>query len=269
VALDEEVHGASRGTDRAAIAFLRMNWFDGRTAVVTGGAQGIGRGIAELLSELGAHVVAIDIDESALSSAFGGTPVTTWPGDLAASGMDALAEAIWDAHGPVELMVNNVGIDTPQTFRQLTPADFDQVFATNLRGPLFFTRRLALRLIEAQMPGAIVFISSLHDTLIRGLPHYSTSKAAVAMLVRELAQDLGPAGIRVNSISPGIVQSRHVPDDPSAGRPVPIPLGRIGQPADVARMTAVLLSDEWSGYVTGSNVRVDGGLGVHSFSFDT
>jgi NAD(P)-dependent dehydrogenase (short-subunit alcohol dehydrogenase family) len=65
------------------------------------------------------------------------------------------------------------------------------------------------------------------------------------------------------------VQSARVPDDPSAGKPVEIPLGRIGQPADVARMAAVLLSDEWSGYVTGSNVRVDGGLGVHSFSFDT
>jgi len=256
-------------SSNAAVAFLRMSWFAGRTAVVTGGARGIGRGIVELLAELGADVVAIDVDAEALASAYEGTSVTTWQADLGGPEPDALARTIWDARGAVDLIVNNVGIDTPQGFRELAAAGFDRVFATNVRGPLFFTKQLALRLIEAEKPGAIVFISSLHDTLIRGLPHYSASKAAAAMLVRELAQDLGPAGIRVNSISPGIVESAHVPDDPSAGKPVEIPLGRIGQPADVARMTAVLLSDEWSGYVTGTNVRVDGGLGVHSFSFDT
>ncbi len=236
--------------------------------MVTGAARGIGRGIAELLGELGAGVVAIDVDERALAGAFEGSSVAAWHADLAAADPEALAREVWEAHGPIELIVNNVGIDTPHGFRDLSPADFDRVFATNVRGPLFFTKHLALRLLGARRRGAVVFISSLHDTLIRGLPHYSSSKAAVAMLVREMAQDLGPAGIRVNSISPGIVESASVPDDPGAGGPIAIPLGRIGQPEDVARMTAVLLSDEWSGYVTGANVRVDGGLGVHSFSFD-
>ena len=114
-----------------------------------------------------------------------------------------------------------------------------------------------------------VFVSSLHDTYVRTQPHYSTSKAAVTMLVKELASELGPHGIRVNAVSPGAIRSRANPIDTAAQQDRVrriVPLGRPGEPAEVARMVAVLLSDHWSGYVTGANVRVDGGLGLYSWS---
>jgi NAD(P)-dependent dehydrogenase (short-subunit alcohol dehydrogenase family) len=111
----------------------------------------------------------------------------------------------------------------------------------------------------------------LHDHIVRTRPHYSASKAAIAMLVKELAYELATHRIRVNAISPGVIQSASVPVPTAAeqertGRI--IPLGRIGQGQDVAAMAAVLLSEEWSGYVTGVNVPVDGGLGLHTWSSD-
>jgi 3-oxoacyl-[acyl-carrier protein] reductase len=236
-------------------------WLAGRTAIVTGAARGIGHATAELLASLGAQVIAVDKDEDALSNSFtSGNPVP-WVGDLARADVDQLAAAIWDRHGPVQLLVNNVGVDTPHSFLELGQDDFDVVFNTNLRGPWFFTKEIAVRLVEAGLSGAIVFVSSLHDSVIRKVPHYTTSKAAVAMLVKELAAELAPS-IRVNAVSPGRIRTPRLAD--SGGRF--IPLGRAGEPIEVARMIAVLLSDEWSGYVTGTNVRVDGGLGLHSWS---
>jgi glucose 1-dehydrogenase len=246
-----------------------LDWFEGQTALVTGAAQGIGRGIAELLAGLGATVIAVDRDGEALNANLPGEPFVRIEGDLARPDTGTLAEEIWAEHGPVGLLVNNVGMGTPHRFLELEEPDFDRVFTTNLRGPWFFTKRIVERLVEAELSGSIVFVSSLHDTFVRTHPHYSASKAAVAMLAKELASELAPHGIRVNAVSPGAIESAGNPldtpeDRASAGRL--IPLGRAGAPADVARMVAVLLSDAWSGYVTGANVPVDGGLALYSWT---
>jgi len=236
-------------------------WFAGRSAVVTGAARGIGRATAELLAGLGAQVVAVDKDADGLRERFGSGNPLPWVGDLAADAAEELAAEIWSRHGPIQLLVNNVGVDTPHRFLELGQDDFDAVFRTNLRGPWFFTKELATRLLETGSSGSIVFVSSLHDSFVRTLPHYSASKAAVAMLVKELAAELAPS-VRVNAVSPGRIRTERLAD--SGGSLVP--LGRPGEPLDVAKMVAVLLSDEWSGYVTGTNVRVDGGLSLHSWS---
>jgi NAD(P)-dependent dehydrogenase (short-subunit alcohol dehydrogenase family) len=245
-----------------------MQWFAGKTAIVTGGAHGIGRATAELLASLGARVVVVDKDERGLEELYSRPPYVPWHGDVASEGAGRLAEGIWRRHGPIDLLVNNVGISTPHRFLDLDEADFDRVFHTNLRGPWFFTKQIARHLVDAGAPGSIVFVSSLHDTFVRAYPHYSASKAAVGMLTRELASELGPHRIRVNSLSPGAIRveddAPEPEQDPWAAKA--IPLGRKGTPADVARMVAVLLSDEWSGYVTGANVRVDGGLALHSWA---
>jgi NAD(P)-dependent dehydrogenase (short-subunit alcohol dehydrogenase family) len=165
-----------------------------------------------------------------------------------------------------------VGIDTARGFLDLPEEELDLVFRTNLRGPWLLTRELTALMVARKRRGAVVFVSSLHDTFIRGFPHYSATKAAVSMLVKELAQELGPHGIRVNAVSPGVIHTAHVPapETPEEEERLRrlVPLGRIGEPSHVARMIAVLLSDHWAEYVNGANVRVDGGMGVHSWSFD-
>ncbi len=232
---------------------------------MTGAAHGIGLAIARHLHGLGARVVAIDVDEERLRAT-----ATEWEGvvgDLS-TGTTALAERVLDRYGTVELLVNNVGVGSEKRFRELGEADLERTLATNLSGPMFFTKRLVEALIEAGRPGAVVFVSSLHDRFVRFVPDYSVSKAGVSMLVRELAHDLASHRIRVNAVSPGSI---HTDTDrpPDAVHQADIPLGRVGAPEDVAPVVAALLSEEVCGYVTGANVPVDGGLGLFSWSART
>jgi NAD(P)-dependent dehydrogenase (short-subunit alcohol dehydrogenase family) len=233
----------------------------GRRALVTGAARNIGRGIAQRLADAGAQVVATDRDGAALERAFDGG-VDLLELDLRGD-PSQLVHAVLDRYGPPELIVNNVGVATPHRFLELGEDDFDAVMDTNLRAPWFLTKGLVRELVARGLPGSVVFISSLHDHRIRTFPHYSASKAAVTMLVRELAYELAPHRIRVNAISPGWV----VEDGEKVGRSevASIPLGRAGRPADVAAVAAMLLSDELAGYITGANIPVDGGLELHGW----
>ncbi len=242
----------------------------GRRAVVTGAAHGIGRAIAARLVGCRALVIAVDSDEGALGKTASALGCDAVVGDLSRLDTSTLADQLLAVYGPIELIVNNVGISTPHGFLDLQEPDFDRVLRANLRGPWFFTRRLVERLVADDRRGSIVFISSLHDTILRLQPHYSTSKAAVAMLARELAYELGAHNIRVNAVSPGSIRSTSNPqpdvEDLAIGRLIPI--GRTGDPDDVAKAVAVLLSDAWAGYITGANILVDGGLALHSWLMD-
>jgi 3-oxoacyl-[acyl-carrier protein] reductase len=244
----------------SGLSLPRVSDLSGLTAVVTGAAHGIGRVIAAALADQGAQVVGIDKNLPALRGAaetFGGLAVE---GDLAEDDVSSVADRVVDAVGVPTLIVNNVGIETPQRFLELDPPEFDQVLRTNLRGPFFFTKRLVALQLGSQAAARILFISSIHDTYVYGRPHYSASKAAIAMVVKELAYELAPHGIRVNAIAPGDIATEAPCEDL---RNAAIPLGRRGLPGDVARMSIVLLSDECSAYVTGVNVLVDGGAALH------
>jgi 3-oxoacyl-[acyl-carrier protein] reductase len=248
----------------------------GRRAVVTGAARGIGEAIAKWLIMAGADVTVVDKDSQGLKLTFAEEPCHTIEGDLGADDVVGLANDL-DGRDPIELIVNNVGVTTPHGFLGITRSMFDEVMSTNLRGPWFFTRRLVDALIahresdpRRQVHGSILFISSLHDQVVAGEAHYSASKAAVAMLAREAAKDLARYQIRVNAISPGWIRTaedtttQEQKDKYARLRPR-IPLGAAGVPADVARVAIFLLSDAWSGYITGQNVVVDGGLSLHSW----
>jgi glucose 1-dehydrogenase len=242
----------------------------GRRAVVTGAAHGIGLAIANRLIMAGARVIAVDLDADGLKRAFDRSGCSWMAADLSQPDVASVAEELLE-DGPVELIVNNVGITTEHGFLDLDERAFDQVLHTNLRGPLFLTRRLVQDLVERRLRGTILFISSLHENVVSHRPHYSSSKAGVAMLMRELAYELGQHGIRVNAISPGWIRTAADLNTPAQRakyqwtRPN-IPLGEPGEPDDVARLALVLLSDAWSGYVTGANVPVDGGLSLFSWA---
>ena len=176
-------------------------------------------------------------------------------------------------------MVNNVGITTPHRLLEIGTTELDLVLGTNLTGPWLFTDRLVKALIEDQtrtpgrVPrprGSILFISSLHDRFVAREAHYSVSKAGVSMLVKAMAKDLGRHRIRVNAISPGWIRTAEDTSTPEQvakyARLRPrIPAGQAGVPADVAKVALFLLSDAWSGYVTGQNIAVDGGLSLHNW----
>jgi 3-oxoacyl-[acyl-carrier protein] reductase len=245
----------------------------GRRAIVTGAASGIGHAIAYWLGRAGAHVIAIDNDKERLTEAFrhqrfGQLEVETVHADLSRQGIVLRADELL-AGGPIELIVNNVGICTGRGYFATTDEDVRHVFDTNLFGPWFFTKRLVERLIEAGRRGSILFVSSLHDHVPVRRPQYSTSKAAVAMLVRELALELARYRIRVNALSPGWIstaaQTTAEPQGPARDASF-VPMGRAGRPDDVAKQAVVLLSDAWSPYVTGANLPVDGGLGLHTWA---
>jgi NAD(P)-dependent dehydrogenase (short-subunit alcohol dehydrogenase family) len=231
---------------------------------VTGAGRGIGRAIAVALQRAGAEVVALDRDEAALDHLHSTTGCAIMRADLVADQPEAIAARLVEGHGLIELIVNNVGITTRARFRELTEADFDLVMAANVRGPLFVTRKLVDELVAAERPGSILFISSVHASRVRHFPHYSASKAAVSILTCELAHELGPLGIRVNAISPGWIDTGG--DATAASRASEmIPLRRVGRPEDVAQVALSLLDDHVSGYVTGADVPVDGGLRLYSW----
>jgi 3-oxoacyl-[acyl-carrier protein] reductase len=137
---------------------------------------------------------------------------------------------------------------------------WERMRVVNVDAGFHLARELARKLIAAKLPGSFLFLTSLHAGTPRNLPHYSTSKAAMAMMVKELAKTFGRFGIRVNALVPGAVASGGFVADPALARH--IPLGRLGEAHDLAPMALAVLSDRISAYVTGSAIVIDGGLSL-------
>jgi NAD(P)-dependent dehydrogenase (short-subunit alcohol dehydrogenase family) len=264
--------------DAGPVSLVLPSDLGGRRAVVTGAARGIGEAIAKWLIMAGADVTVVDKDEQSLRRAFSAEPCRLLAGDLSQDHVHELAEEL-TGDGPVELLVNNVGVTLRQRFLEISPLELDEVLRTNLRGPWLFTKRLVEALITAQQRapgegrrrrGSVLFVSSLHDRFVAEDAHYGVSKAGVAMLVRVLAKQLAGHRIRVNAISPGWIRTA---EDLTTSEQLEkyarlrprIPMGQAGVPADIARVALFLLSDAWSGYVTGQNIAVDGGLSLHNW----
>jgi NAD(P)-dependent dehydrogenase (short-subunit alcohol dehydrogenase family) len=152
-------------------------------------------------------------------------------------------------------------VDGPLTVSEET---WDAMQNTNLRSGFFIARELGKRMREAGVKGRMLFITSLHAEAPRNIPHYSASKAGQTMVVKELARALGPAGIRINALAPGAVPGGgfNAAAFDFSGK---VPLGRLGTAEDMADMALALLSDRFSGYVTGTTVAVDGGIALYNW----
>ena len=237
----------------------------GKKALVTGAGRGLGKAIADGLAELGATVYGTSRDpETAreISSRYGTAPLLLELED--AEGLDRFTDDLFSAAGGIDLLVNNAGVNIPKPALELTPADWATVMTTNLTGGFFLSTAFARRWQETGTPGAIVNIASQAGLVaIEERAAYGTSKAAQIHLTKVLALEWGPAGIRVNAVAPTFVRTELT--ESTLSRPEwaaellsRIPLGRFGQPPEIAGAVAFLLSDAAS-LGTGHTLAVDGG----------
>ena len=238
--------------------------FEGRTAIVTGAARGIGLAVAERLASEGARVLLTDIGPSIAETARRlGQPHLI--ADIAAAGaVDAIFEAADRELGPLDVLVNNAGvIGRAAKLWDLAEADFDRVMAINLKAGLLATQAAARRMTPRRQ-GAIVNLASVAAVMAGGdqIP-YAVSKAAVKQLTAMTALSLAPYGIRVNAVGPGPVETPMAAAVTGGGEGLAkvlsrIPLGRLGRPEEIAAIVAFLASDDAS-YVTGQTLYADGG----------
>jgi glucose 1-dehydrogenase len=243
-----------------------------KVALVTGAGSGIGQAIAIRLASQGATVV-VDYrnhpeqadDTKAKCEACGGKAITIQADVSILADTQRLIDETYTQLGRADILVNNAGIEIEAPFWEVTEKDYDAVLNVNLKGAFFLTQAFVRRLRDAQLPGRIINISSVHEDMV--FPNFSTycaSKGGIRMLMRDLSVELGPLNITVNNIAPGAIatpiNTKLMEDKPNLDALLKnIPLGRMGTPDDISGVALFLASDDGA-YVTGSTYFIDGGL---------
>ena len=238
----------------------------GRTAVITGGAQGLGLAIAEQFIAEGARVVIGDLDleaTQAAANALGGADVAKAVrlDVTSAADVEALVAVAADQFGGLDVMVNNAGITRDATIRKMSEDQFDQVIAVHLKGTWNGTRAAAAVMRE-QGRGAIINMSSISGKVgFIGQTNYSAAKAGIVGLTKAAAKELAHVGVRVNAIQPGLIRSAMTEAMPQRiwdAKLAEVPMGRAGEPSEVATV-ALFLASDLSSYMTGTVLEVTGG----------
>jgi NAD(P)-dependent dehydrogenase (short-subunit alcohol dehydrogenase family) len=253
-----------------------MGRLDRRIAIVTGGARGIGQAIVERLASDGARVTFCDRereagDATAREFSAAGLDITFVPADVSREAdVERLVSDVVRRHGSVDVLINNAGINAYFDAATMTEAEWDSVFAVDLKGAWFCAKH-ALEPMRRNQRGSIVNIASIHARLtMAGMFPYAAAKSGLVGLTRSLALDCARDNIRVNAVLPGWTRTRLVEEwfrmqpDPAAAEQGVLnahPMGRIATPAEVAHVVAFVASDDASG-MTGASVSVDCGLGV-------
>ena len=248
----------------------------GKVALVTGAARGIGRGIALRFAEAGAAIGVLDLHAAECQSvvaeiqAAGGRALALGCDISQEAQVDSAVASLRDRFGEVSVLVNNAAVMPAGAIHETPLDDFDRCLAVNLRGTVLVSRALVPGML-AQGAGSIIHIASVTGILgLPGIAAYSMTKGALIALTRAMSTDYAPHGIRVNSISPGTIDSPMLHDFLAAqSDPIRLrqefdamhPLGRVGTIKEVANVCLFLASDE-SSFVSGSNYTVDGGLSV-------
>ena len=239
-----------------------MSNLEGKVALVTGASRGIGRAVAGALAEAGASVTvnylshAAEAEEVADSiRRLGGQALAVQADVRRHDDVRRLVETTTLELGPIGILVNNAGVTRPQPLSEITEQDWDGILATNLKSTFLVTQAV-LETMRAQRWGRIVMISSVAAHLggVVG-PHYAASKAGMIGMAHFYARALAKECITVNTISPALIETEMVRVNPDA-RPDLIPVGRFGQPNEVADVVVMLAGN---GYITGQTIHVNGG----------
>jgi 3-oxoacyl-[acyl-carrier protein] reductase len=241
--------------------------FDGKTAIVTGGARGIGFEIARQLAEGGAIVVLVDVLEDALAAAAqklpGAKQVLTYKTDVTdEEAVEKMIEDVAEKTGRIDILINNAGITRDDLILRMEVKAWDLVMAVNLKGTFLMTKH-ACRYMVRQKAGRIVNMASVSGLVGNaGQANYSASKAGVIGFTRTVARELARKNVCCNAVAPGFIDTdmtQVLPEKAKEMALAAIPMQRMGTPAEVARVACFLASDEAS-YVTGHVLAVDGGM---------
>jgi 3-oxoacyl-[acyl-carrier protein] reductase len=243
-----------------------MTLIDGRTAVITGGAQGLGLAIAQRFVAEGARVVLGDVNLEATQAAaetLGGEGVARAVrcDVTSADDIDALIAAAVDGFGALDIMINNAGITRDATMRKMTEEQFDQVIAVHVKGT-WLGLRAAAAVMRENKSGAIVNMSSISGKVgMVGQTNYSAAKAGIVGMTKAAAKELAYLGVRVNAIQPGLIRSAMTEAMPQRiwdSKVAEVPMGRAGEPEEIANV-ALFLASDLSSYMTGTVLEVTGG----------
>lgn len=245
----------------------------GKVAVISGAAspRGIGRATARLFAQHGARVAIVDVDGAAAEDAAKelGPEHRGFACDVTdRQGCEAVAGRVLEAFGQVDILLNNAGVTQPVKIMEITDRDWDRILDVNLRGVLYLSQAFIPHMRQRRQ-GSIVCMSSVSAQRgggIFGGPHYSAAKAGVLGLAKNMARELGPDGIRVNCVTPGLIQTDitggKLTDEMRRDIVKGIPLNRLGEAKDVAGAYLFLASD-LSSYITGAVIDVNGGMLIH------
>ena len=258
---------ARRG-HRAKLTHMKLA---GKIALVTGARRGIGRGIAEIFAEHGADVVVNDIEAGEQTEKVaegirsGGRRAITALGDVSKrADVEAMFDRVWSEFGPIDVLVNNAGIETIVPFLDMTDEQWTRVTDVDLRGAWLCSQVFCRRVIAAGRTGVIVNIGSIQaGKVLPGRTHYAPAKLGLEALTRNMSAEVTHQGIRVNCIHPGLIDTEMVEWVMKDATLLPgvlaqISLGRAGRPKEIGEVAAFLASEEAS-YVTGQSFFADGG----------
>ncbi|MGO1397374.1 MAG: 3-oxoacyl-ACP reductase FabG [Brevibacterium yomogidense] len=244
-----------------------MALLEGRTAVITGAAQGLGLAIAETFVAEGANVVLGDLNEDAVVEAAKGLGVGDRAIGMACNvveleQVDALAQKAVEVFGSLDVMVNNAGITRDATMRKMTEEQFDQVIAVHLRGTWNGLKSASGIMREQEKGGSIINVSSISGKVgMLGQTNYSAAKAGIVGMTKAAAKEVGFKNVRVNAIQPGFIKTAMTAamrQDVIDSKLAEIPMGRAGEPSEVASVVVFLASD-MSSYMSGTVQEIAGG----------
>ena len=242
-----------------------------KVALITGASRGIGRGIAEVFADEGAHVAVNYVGSAKSAEAVvaalraTGRRAIAVQGDVAnRADVERMVETTWKELGPIDILVNNAGIETIVPFLELTDEQWTRLTDVNLRGNWLCSQVVCRRLVAEGRKGSIVNIGSIQAAkVLPGRTHYAPTKLGLEALTRNMSAEMTPLGIRVNCVHPGLIETDMTDWVMKSPDILPIvlaqiSLGRAGQPREVGAVVAFFASDE-AGYLTGQSVHVDGG----------